>query len=115
MDTNKTGTGDDTPRYTMQTAGVTVRYNLLTPGQRFAVTLIDQDRDADGSLSATGVRSALEVVEGCLGPVEWAKLRRAMNRGEIGPEVPLRVFIKIVQRTSKEAATEDAPLSGAVE
>jgi hypothetical protein len=105
MDTNKTGAGDER-RYTLQTGGITVRYNLLTQGQQFAVSLINGDRDDDGNLTMSGVRSAIEVVEGCLGETEWAKVRRALNRGEIGAEVPIRIFVKIVERSGKEQREE---------
>lgn len=89
-----------------QFKGRTIRYAPLSEGQ--AVALQALDRDDDGKLAAGSFGVILAVLEGCVGPDQWQRIRLDLARKSIDAADVMKLFIKIVDKAKRDAGKDAA-------
>ncbi|MEW2127110.1 hypothetical protein AB0891_25660 [Streptomyces sp. NPDC007259] len=109
MDTQTTETSAvDTEAYpaVTQFKGRTIRYAPLSEGQ--AVALQALERDDDGKLAAGSFSVLLAVLEGCVGPDQWQRIRMDLARKHIEAADVVRLLMKIVDRAKRDGGKVSA-------
>lgn len=84
-----------------QFKGRTVRYAPLTGGQ--AIAMESLERDDDGKLTSTAFSLLLAVLEGCIGPDQWGRIRLDLARKHIEAADVMQLFVKIMDKTKRDA------------
>jgi hypothetical protein len=89
-----------------QFKGRTIRYAPLSEGQTVAISALE--RDEDGHLGPGSIGVILAVLEGCVGPEQWQRIRLDLARKKIDAADVMKLFIKIMDkavRTAEKTAT----------
>lgn len=84
-----------------QFKGRTIRYAPLSEGQAVAISALE--RDDDGHLGSGSVGVILAVLEGCVGPEQWQRIRLDLARKKIDAADVMRLFVKIADRAKRDA------------
>lgn len=97
-----------------QFKGRTIRFLPMDGGQGLALAAIDK---GDEGYSPDDVRLMLAILEGCVGPDQWRSLQLDLARRAITAEDLMQLFVKIMDRSrrdaEREAKTEALPVESA--
>jgi len=91
MDTDKT--------FRTRFNGRSITVETVSVGQ--TVALGTMPKDENGDLASGGVMTILLVVEGCVGPDEWALIRDGLARKTVSIEDVMSLFGKILEKSAK--------------
>ncbi|MCX0246408.1 hypothetical protein [Streptomyces drozdowiczii] len=83
-----------------QFKGRTIRYAPLSEGQTVALQALE--RDDDGHLVSGSVSVILAVLEGCVGPDQWQRIRLDLARKKIDAADVMRLFVKIMDKAKRD-------------
>lgn len=83
-----------------QFKGRTIRYAPLTEGQIIAMDALE--RDDDDRLAAEAYSVVLAVLEGCIGPEQWKRIRMDLARKRIEAVDVMQLFIKIMDKMKRD-------------
>ncbi|WP_328902287.1 hypothetical protein OHR86_22360 [Streptomyces sp. NBC_00441] len=84
-----------------QFKGRTIRYAPLSEGQTVAISALE--RDEDGHLEPGSFKVILAVLEGCVGPEQWQRIRMDLARKKLDAADVMRLFIKIMDKAKRDA------------
>lgn len=84
-----------------QFKGRTIRYAPLSEGQTVAISALE--RDGDGKLEPGSFKVILAVLEGCVGPEQWQRIRMDLARKRIDAADVMQLFIKIMDKAARAA------------
>ncbi|TRV72542.1 hypothetical protein FKN01_29565 [Streptomyces sp. 130] len=84
-----------------QFKGRTIRYAPLSEGQTVAISALE--RDDDGHLEPSSFKVLLAVLEGCVGPEQWQRIRLDLARKKLDPADVMQLLIKIVDKAKRTA------------
>jgi hypothetical protein len=84
-----------------QFKGRTIRYAPLTEGQLVALQALE--RNEDDQLADSSFNVILAVLEGCVGPDQWTRIRLDLARKAIDAADVINLFIKIMDKAVRTA------------
>jgi hypothetical protein len=83
-----------------QFRGRTIRYAPLSEGQTVAISALE--RDEEGHLEPSSFKVLLAVLEGCVGPEQWQRIRLDLARKKLDPADIMKLLIKIVDKAKRD-------------
>lgn len=84
-----------------QFKGRTIRYAPLSEGQTVAISALE--RDENDRLEPDSFKVILAVLEGCVGPEQWQRIRLDLARKKLDAADVMRLFVKIMDRAKRDA------------